>query len=254
MAVFVHGLSETEESWRRYADRHGAGEESTYGSRLALDFGYTPVYLRYNTGLRISENGRRLATLLEDLVAAWAVPVTESILVGHSMGGLVGRSACHYGQRSNHSWVSTMRHVFYLGSPHLGAGLERRVSGLTSVLDKLDEGRPLAPVINRRSAGIKDLRSGFFLDDYWRDAGPGTKSRRMSSRSSPRPTTMPSAPPSPQAAAPPRSSGGRPAVQPASARGRSRRGRRTPSGSSTPAISRGFITSPFSTIPGSTRR
>ena len=89
VAVFLHGLGENEESWRLHADRHGLGTESTYGSRLAEDFGYTPVYLRYNTGLHISENGQHLTSLLDDVVAAWPTPVTELILVGHSMGGLV---------------------------------------------------------------------------------------------------------------------------------------------------------------------
>ena len=121
------------------------------------------------------------------------------------------------------------RHVFYLGSPHLGAGLERWVSGLTSVLDKLDEGRPLASVINRRSAGIKDLRSGFFLDDYWRDAGPGTKSRR---------SDLPLVPTANHYAVSAAITTSRRnplghlvgdlLVQPASARGRSRRGRHIP--------------------------
>ena len=134
VAVFVHGLGETEESWRLHADRHGCGTDSTYGSRLAHDLGYTPVYLRYNTGLHISENGRHLTTLLDDVVAAWPVSVDELILVGHSMGGLVARSACHYAQQRSHSWVSTLRHVFYLGSPHLGAGLEQWVSRLSIVL------------------------------------------------------------------------------------------------------------------------
>ena len=89
VAVFLHGLGETEESWRLHADRHGLSTESTYGSRLAEDLGYTPVYLRYNTGLHVSENGHHLASLLEDVVANWPTPVTELIHVGHSMGGLV---------------------------------------------------------------------------------------------------------------------------------------------------------------------
>ena len=144
VAVFLHGLGENEESWRLHADRHGLGTESTYGSRLAEDFGYTPVYLRYNTGLHISENGQHLTSLLDDVVAAWPTPVTELILVGHSMGGLLCRSACHYAHQGNQTWVSKLRHVFYLGTPHLGAGLEQWVSRLSGAFGKLDESRPLA--------------------------------------------------------------------------------------------------------------
>ena len=175
VAVFLHGLGETEESWRLHADRHGLDTESTYGSRLAEDFGYTPVYLRYNSGLHISENGQHLTSLLDDVVAAWPTPVTELILVGHSMGGLVSRSVCHYADQGNHSWVSKLRHVFYLGTPHLGAGLEQWVSRLSGVFGKLDESRPLASILDRRSAGIKDLNAGYLLDDHWRNDGPGSK-------------------------------------------------------------------------------
>ena len=175
VAVFLHGLGETEESWRLHADRHGLGTESTYGSRLAEDLGYTPVYVRYNTGLHISENGQHLTSLLDDVVAAWPTPVAELILVSHSMGGLVSRSACHYGHQRNHSWLSVLRHVFYLGTPHLGAGLEQWVSRLSGVFAKLDESRPLASILDRRSAGIKDLRAGYLLDDDWRSVGPGSQ-------------------------------------------------------------------------------
>ncbi len=175
VAVFLHGLGETEESWRLHAERHGLGTESTYGSRLAEDLGYTPVYLRYNTGLHISENGRHLTSLLDDVVAAWPAPVTELILIGHSMGGLVSRSACHYGHQRNHSWVSMLRHVFYLGTPHLGAGLEQWVRRLSDVFAKLDESRPLASVLDRRSVGVKDLSAGYLLDDDWCDGGSGSQ-------------------------------------------------------------------------------
>jgi pimeloyl-ACP methyl ester carboxylesterase len=107
--VFVHGLCETDEAWKL-----GAGRHVPYGHRMEIELGYTPVYLRYNTGLHISENGRALAGLLEDLVAAWPVPAHEVALIGHSMGGLVGRSACHYGADS--ACVAKVRHVFTLGT------------------------------------------------------------------------------------------------------------------------------------------
>src|SRR4051794_27770576 len=89
LAVFVHGLCETDDAWSLFGDR------PTYGQRLAEELGYTPVYVRYNTGLHISANGRQLSELLDGLVAEWPVPVEEIALVGHSMGGLVSRSACH---------------------------------------------------------------------------------------------------------------------------------------------------------------
>jgi len=178
VAVFIHGLGENEESWRLHADRHGCGTESTYGSRLSRDLGYTPVYLRYNTGLHISRSGKQLTALLDEAVAAWPVGVDELILVAHSMGGLVARSACHYAQQKSHSWTSTLRHVFYLGTPHLGAGLEQWVSRLSGALGKHEESRPFATFLDRRSAGIKDLHAGHLRDEDWQQGGLGLGTER----------------------------------------------------------------------------
>ncbi len=93
VAIFVHGLCETDDAWRLGAARH-----VPYGDRLQSELGYTPLYLRYNSGLHISDNGRRFAQLLDELVAGWPVELHEIALVGHSMGGLVARSASHYGR------------------------------------------------------------------------------------------------------------------------------------------------------------
>ena len=161
VAVFVHGLCETDDSWMLGGRRH-----VPYGFRLQAELGYTPVYVRYNTGLHISENGRELATLLEQAVDGWPVPVHEIALIGHSMGGLVARSACHYG--AGDAWSKRVRHVFTLGSPHLGAPLERGANAVSHLLGRLPETRALlADPLNRRSAGIKDLRYGYLVDECW---------------------------------------------------------------------------------------
>ena len=142
--------------------------DTTYGSRLERDLGYTPVYLRYNTGLHISDNGRRLSELLQQMIAAWPAPVEELILVGHSMGGLVVRSASHSGFQAGHEWVRRVRHVVCLGSPHHGAPLEKAANVFAWMLNRVDVTRPLAAVLNMRSVGIKDLRFGSLLDEHWR--------------------------------------------------------------------------------------
>jgi pimeloyl-ACP methyl ester carboxylesterase len=162
IAVFVHGLCETDEAWKL-----GAGRHVPYGHRMEIELGYTPVYLRYNTGRHISYNGRDLADLLERLVAAWPAPVHEITLIGHSMGGLVARSACHYGAESR--CVAKVRHVFTLGTPHRGAPLEQAANAASAALARLPETRPLARALNLRSVGIKDLRYGYLVDECWMD-------------------------------------------------------------------------------------
>jgi pimeloyl-ACP methyl ester carboxylesterase len=160
LAVFVHGLCETDEAWNI--------RKPSYGSRLHAELGYTPLYLRYNTGLHISDNGRRLAELLDEVVRDWPVPVEEIALVGHSMGGLVARSACHHGG----DWTTAVRQVFCLGAPHLGAPLEKGANALGYALARLPETRPLARVVNGRSVGIKDLRFGSLAEEDWCDCDP----------------------------------------------------------------------------------
>jgi pimeloyl-ACP methyl ester carboxylesterase len=161
LAVFVHGLCENDVSWR-----------GGYGGRLQRDLGYTPLYVRYNTGLHVSDNGRRLAEVLEHVVTGWPVPVDELALIGHSMGGLVSRSACHYGEAGGHEWTGKLRHVFCLGTPHLGAPLERGANKLGRALDRLPETRPLGRLINIRSAGVRDMRFGSCVEEDWCDCDP----------------------------------------------------------------------------------
>jgi pimeloyl-ACP methyl ester carboxylesterase len=157
LAVFVHGLCETDGAWKLGHVR--------YGSRMEAELGYTPLYLRYNTGLHISENGRMLAGLLAELSECWPVEVHEIALIGHSMGGLVARSACHYGVDSD--WPGKVRHVFTLAAPHRGAPLEKAANAAGSALRAVPETRLFAHMLNRRSAGIKDLRYGYLVDECW---------------------------------------------------------------------------------------
>jgi pimeloyl-ACP methyl ester carboxylesterase len=165
LVVFVHGLCETEAAWH-------VGSRPGYGWRLKEELGYTPVDVRYNTGLHVSDNGRRLAQVLDHVVRAWPVEVEEIALVGHSMGGLVSRSACHYGEASDHAWTDHVRHVFCLGTPHLGAPLEKAANLFGWALGRLPETRPFADVVNLRSAGIKDLRYGSCVEEDWCDCDP----------------------------------------------------------------------------------
>ena len=172
LAVFLHGLGETDEAWRLLPLARGREDRRTYGARMSEELGYTPVYVRYNTGLHVSDNGRRLSEVLEHMVRAWPVDVEEIVLVGHSMGGLVARSACHYGERDSRAWTGRVRHVFCLGTPHLGAPLERAANAAGWAMGRLPETRPFAVIVNGRSAGIKDLRFGSCVEDDWCDCDP----------------------------------------------------------------------------------
>jgi pimeloyl-ACP methyl ester carboxylesterase len=163
VAVFLHGLMETEFSWRA---------PDAYGARLQRELGYTPVYVRYNSGLHVSQNGRCLSELMGELVDAWPVEVERVALVGHSTGGLVARSACHCGAEEGAGWVKRVKQSVSLGTPHMGAPLEQGVHYLSAGLARLPETRPLANFLRRRSGGIRDLRQGSLVDEDWRDRDP----------------------------------------------------------------------------------
>ena len=113
-----------------------------------------------------------LAHLLQDLLSGWPAAVEELVLIGHSIGGLVARSACHYAERDGLAWTDSVRHVFCLGSPHLGADLEKGANVLAWALGRLPETQSLAKLVNSRSAGIKDLRFGSCVEEDWRDCDP----------------------------------------------------------------------------------
>lgn len=165
LAVFIHGLCETDDAWRLRAERL-----RPYGERLESGHGYTSLYLRYNSGLHISANGRRLAGLMAELCAAWPVEVAEIALIGHSMGGLVSRSALHYAPEG--SWRERVRHVFMLGTPHKGAPLELAANAACQGLSRLPETRPFAIPLKVRAVGIKDLGYGYVVDEDWHGNDP----------------------------------------------------------------------------------
>jgi pimeloyl-ACP methyl ester carboxylesterase len=171
LVVFVHGLMESDESWWQ-ASTSIPDDLPTHGHRLRRDLGSTPVWLRYNSGRRVSAVGRDLDRLMATLEATWPVPVRSISLVGHSMGGLVARSAVAVASARRAAWVELVEHVVCLGSPHHGAPLEKLTNTAAWALRVAPESRPFAAFLNRRSVGIKDLRFGNVHDDDWRDQDP----------------------------------------------------------------------------------
>lgn len=150
--LLVHGLCMNDLQWASGGQDHG--------QQLAQALGYTPLYLRYNTGQHVSDNGAALATLLQQLVAHWPQPVDDITVVAHSMGGLVTRSACQLAEQAGMPWRSRLRHIVFLGTPHHGAPLEQAGHWVDLLLDRARWTAPFARLGHVRSAGITDLRHG----------------------------------------------------------------------------------------------
>jgi pimeloyl-ACP methyl ester carboxylesterase len=157
VVVLLHGLCMNDLQWSH--------EGQDFGAALQRDLGVTPLYLHYNSGLPVAHNGRTLALLLERLVEQWPQPVQRLMLVGHSMGGLLARSAVHQAQQSGHRWPTALSDLAFLGTPHHGAPLERAGHWVDTVLGATPYAAPFARLGRLRSAGITDLRHGRLIED-----------------------------------------------------------------------------------------
>ncbi len=160
--LMVHGSCLNDAQWCRKGHNHGM--------ELANDYNKTPVYLNYNSGRHVSTNGQNLNELLENLILNWPVPVEELIIVAHSMGGLVARSAVYYGQIEQKLWPKYLKKIIFLGTPHHGAPLEHAGNYLEVILEAIPYARPIARLGKIRSAGVTDLRFGNLIDKDWENS------------------------------------------------------------------------------------
>lgn len=168
--LLIHGLCMNDLQWHTLHRGHHKGDKEQvrdHGAILASALGYTPVYLRYNTGLHVSQNGRELAAQLEQLLAHWPVPMEELTVVAHSMGGLLTRSAFHMARQQGLRWPGYLKNIVFLGTPHHGAPLERAGNWVDVILGSTPYTKPFAKLGQLRSAGITDLRYGHVLDEDW---------------------------------------------------------------------------------------
>lgn len=160
--LMVHGSCMNDIQWTRNEHNHGTG--------LANELDMTSIYLHYNSGRHISTNGQELNQLLEELIKQWPVPVEELVIIAHSMGGLVSRSALYYSQQDQKSWTQHLKKIIFLGTPHHGAPLEKAGNYLDVILEAIPYAKPFARLGKIRSAGVTDLRTGNLVDEDWQDS------------------------------------------------------------------------------------
>ncbi len=165
LVIFIHGLCMNDLQWTN--DSHNNDAVRPHEHALT-QLGYTPIYVRYNTGLHTSQNGRAFSAQLEQLVQTWPVTIKEITIIAHSMGGLVSRSAHHDGTIKKLRWTNVLKNIVFLGTPHHGAPLERAGNWVDVILGTTPYSAPFAKLGQLRSAGITDLRFGNILDDDWK--------------------------------------------------------------------------------------
>lgn len=160
IVLCVHGWCMNDVQWLRKEHDHG---------RFLAKFGYTPLYLRYNTGQHISLNGEEFAFKLEKLISAWPCDVKEIVIVGHSMGGLVTRSACYYAEHHQLSWLAKLRTFITLGTPHNGAPLAQLACWVDERVAEAPYLSALSKIADVRSSGSRDLSQGYICHADWQD-------------------------------------------------------------------------------------
>lgn len=166
VAIFVHGLCENEAYWnraQRFVQRPLPDEPRpavTYADTLS-GLGWTPVFLRMNSGLPVLENSVGLASLIDRLVTNWPTDVRRIALVGHSMGALISRAACVVAlDPKGSAWTDRVTNIVTLGAPHLGSGVERAAFRGARALGMLPESAAFGRILDIRAVGILDLRHG----------------------------------------------------------------------------------------------
>lgn len=162
LLLMIHGSSMNDLQWHHNNHNHGEA--------IALELNATPIYLYYNSGKHISSNGKELAGLLEELLRQWPTAFKELLIISHSMGGLLARSAMYYGQEKNYLWPNTLSKLIFLGTPHHGSPIEKAGNYVDMILEKIPYTEPLAPLGKIRSAGVTDLRFGNIRDEDWAGA------------------------------------------------------------------------------------
>ncbi|MDG3016958.1 hypothetical protein [Speluncibacter jeojiensis] len=154
--VLVHALGATEQAWW-----YRTGGSGTVVAGLA-ELGCTPVILRLDPARLVADNGRELSRMLAALVAGWpgpgTVPPRRIDLVGHSIGGLVVRHAC--AATESDLWLPLVRTACYLGTPHLGAPVNRGSRQLAEALKMAPEGRTMGEFAGLRHTVDDALRHG----------------------------------------------------------------------------------------------
>lgn len=158
LLIMIHGLCMNDLQWCKEGHDHGA--------ELAKESGMGAIYLHYNTGRHISDNGKQFAGLLESLLSLSDDQLEINILA-HSMGGLVSRSAFHVAENSGHKWPERLKKLVFLGTPHQGAALEKAGNWIDLILGAHSYTVPFARLVKVRSSGITDLRYGNVQESDW---------------------------------------------------------------------------------------
>lgn len=161
--ICVPGLFCDESLWTKN------GEPSL--AKTMEEEGYFPVFLRFNPGLHISDNGKKLLALLKSFLEHPDVRDLKADYISYSQGGLILRSAFYLAKQEAPEFSKRIGKVLFISSPDGGSYIEK--AGFWLGLGA--EAFPVFPVQligfigNQRSDAMKDLSHGIIREEDWKN-------------------------------------------------------------------------------------
>lgn len=160
LLITAHGLCMHDGQWYADVENTPARSRGSLPAQVSTSLSCSTLDFHYNTGRHISGSGSEFSAMLQDLVDNWPVEIKELFILGHSMGGLVARSAAHQAVDAGHDWPERLKKLVFLGTPHHGSPVERAGHGVDRALGISRYSAPFTRLGKMRSAGITDLRHG----------------------------------------------------------------------------------------------
>jgi pimeloyl-ACP methyl ester carboxylesterase len=177
IVLFVPGLFTDEYLWKDHTiEIDGYHVVSRGVSDHCLPNNVFPVYVRFNHGRHISENGKELLELVLQLLKHR--PDLKINIIAYSLGCLVVRSLLYYSREKglslNHRNV---KKVVFVSSPDGGSYLEKAGFWLGFLLEKTPYLvlQIIGVIGNMRSDAIKDLSHGIIREEDWVTYNPLTR-------------------------------------------------------------------------------
>jgi pimeloyl-ACP methyl ester carboxylesterase len=167
--LFIPGLFTDEKLWLDRTIK--IDERQVVSSGIADDYkkrGYFPIFIRFNHGKHISDNGKELLVLLNEFIKL--EPTIKFNVIAYSIGCLILRSTLYYAREAAIDIGSkNFGKVIFISSPDGGSYLEKSGFWATVIMERAPNiaFMLLGIIGNLRSDAIKDLSHGVIREEDW---------------------------------------------------------------------------------------
>ncbi|KAI9748072.1 MAG: hypothetical protein M4579_007319, partial [Chaenotheca gracillima] len=173
--IFIHGLGGTSQaswSWQRDIAHFWPGKwlpkEEGFRTARILSFGYDAHFKSGGSGVVSS-----ISDFAKDLLFCMKFGTTEDsqqlhlgkrpiIIVAHSMGGLIAKKACVFGQNDQHyqDMIRSVQAILFLGTPHRGSNLAESLNRILSI-SPMTSTKQYISDLHKSSPALEDLNEQF---------------------------------------------------------------------------------------------